>query len=137
MATNLAIDPRLIERALEVSGERTKKAAVTRASRNISRATSKVGWRNFLAAWTGIPTTITSPSGPAIECPCRHKCLVTGIATRCAARSARSARATEVVGRGCCVLHGIGVAGVVAGIFEAQSKQADHQLFFSASASGS
>ena len=31
MATNLAIDPELIERALEVSGERTKKAAVTRA----------------------------------------------------------------------------------------------------------
>ncbi|MBV8536974.1 MAG: type II toxin-antitoxin system VapB family antitoxin [Alphaproteobacteria bacterium] len=31
MATNLAIDPNLIERALAVSGERTKKAAVTRA----------------------------------------------------------------------------------------------------------
>ena len=31
MATNLSIDPDLIERALEVSGERTKKAAVTRA----------------------------------------------------------------------------------------------------------
>lgn len=31
MATNLALDPELIERAVEVSGERTKKAAVTRA----------------------------------------------------------------------------------------------------------
>lgn len=31
MATNLSIDPKLIERALEVSGERTKKAAVTQA----------------------------------------------------------------------------------------------------------
>jgi hypothetical protein len=31
MATNLSIDPDLLERALEVSGERTKKAAVTRA----------------------------------------------------------------------------------------------------------
>ncbi len=31
MATNLAIDPQLIERALEISGERTKKAAVTKA----------------------------------------------------------------------------------------------------------
>jgi hypothetical protein len=31
MATNLAIDPALIERAREVSGEKTKKAAVTRA----------------------------------------------------------------------------------------------------------
>jgi len=31
MATNLSLDPMLIERALELSGERTKKAAVTRA----------------------------------------------------------------------------------------------------------
>jgi Arc/MetJ family transcription regulator len=31
MATNLAIDPELLSRALEVSGERTKKAAVTLA----------------------------------------------------------------------------------------------------------
>ena len=31
MATNLALDPKLIERALRLSGERTKKAAVTRA----------------------------------------------------------------------------------------------------------
>jgi hypothetical protein len=31
MATNLSIDPELLERALEVSGERTKKAAVTLA----------------------------------------------------------------------------------------------------------
>ena len=31
MATNLSIDPELIERALQVSGEKTKKAAVSRA----------------------------------------------------------------------------------------------------------
>lgn len=31
MATNLSIDPALIEQALEVSGEKTKKAAVTKA----------------------------------------------------------------------------------------------------------
>jgi Arc/MetJ family transcription regulator len=31
MATNLSIDPALIEQALRVSGEKTKKAAVTRA----------------------------------------------------------------------------------------------------------
>jgi Arc/MetJ family transcription regulator len=31
MATNLSIDPDLIQRALVISGERTKKAAVTRA----------------------------------------------------------------------------------------------------------
>ncbi len=31
MATNLSLDPDLVERALAVSGERTKKAVVTRA----------------------------------------------------------------------------------------------------------
>lgn len=31
MATNLSIDPELLNLALEVSGERTKKAAVTKA----------------------------------------------------------------------------------------------------------
>ncbi len=29
MATNLSLDPKLIDRVLELSGERTKKAAVT------------------------------------------------------------------------------------------------------------
>ena len=31
MATNLALDPELLERAFTVSGEKTKKAAVTKA----------------------------------------------------------------------------------------------------------
>lgn len=31
MTTNLALDPKLLDRALKVSGERTKKAAVTKA----------------------------------------------------------------------------------------------------------
>jgi hypothetical protein len=31
VATNLALNPDLVERALKVSGEKTKKAAVTRA----------------------------------------------------------------------------------------------------------
>jgi Arc/MetJ family transcription regulator len=31
MATNLSIDPKLIEATLEVSGEKTKRAAVTKA----------------------------------------------------------------------------------------------------------
>jgi hypothetical protein len=31
MATNLSLDPELINLALEISGERTKKAAVTKA----------------------------------------------------------------------------------------------------------
>ena len=31
MATNLSLDPELLEKAFEVSGEKTKKAAVTKA----------------------------------------------------------------------------------------------------------
>lgn len=31
MATNLALDPELLDRAFELSGEKTKKGAVTRA----------------------------------------------------------------------------------------------------------
>jgi Arc/MetJ family transcription regulator len=31
MPTNLALDPKLLERALKISGEKTKKAAVTMA----------------------------------------------------------------------------------------------------------
>ena len=42
MPTNLAIDPELLERALAVSGEKTKKAAVTQALREfIARCEQK------------------------------------------------------------------------------------------------
>ncbi|HRK18032.1 MAG TPA: type II toxin-antitoxin system VapB family antitoxin [Hyphomicrobiaceae bacterium] len=53
MATNLEIDPKLIEQALEVSGERTKKAAVTKAlqefiarrkQRKILELVGKIDW---------------------------------------------------------------------------------------------
>ena len=35
MATNLALDPALLERAFALSGEKTKKAAVTKALRTL------------------------------------------------------------------------------------------------------
>ena len=53
MATNLAIDPELLERALAVSGERTKKAAVTKAlkefiarreQRRVTEVFGKLDW---------------------------------------------------------------------------------------------
>ena len=53
MATNLSIDPELIERALIVSGEKTKKAAVTKAlqeyvarreQRKVSELFGKLEW---------------------------------------------------------------------------------------------
>ena len=42
MATNLAIDPELIERALAISGETTKKAAVTLALREFNARREQV-----------------------------------------------------------------------------------------------
>ena len=53
MATNLAIDPELLDRAVEVSGERTKKAVVTialqefiarREQRRIVELMGKLDW---------------------------------------------------------------------------------------------
>lgn len=53
MATNLSIDPKLIERAQKVSGERTKKAAVTKAlqefvarreQKNVAELFGKLEW---------------------------------------------------------------------------------------------
>lgn len=49
MATNLSLDPKLIEQAVKVGGERTKKAAVTRALQEyIARRQQK-----YLAALMG------------------------------------------------------------------------------------
>ena len=57
MATNLAIDPHLLDRALEVSGETTKKAAVTKAleefiarrqQRRVLELMGKLEWDNSL-----------------------------------------------------------------------------------------
>ena len=43
MATNLAIDPDLLEKALQVSGEKTKKAAVTAALEEYVRYRKQLG----------------------------------------------------------------------------------------------
>jgi hypothetical protein len=58
MATNLALDPELLDRAFRVSGEPTKKAAVTRAlqefiarreQRRIADLFGKLEWEPSLA----------------------------------------------------------------------------------------
>lgn len=43
MATNLDLDPDLLERVLELSGEKTKKAAVTRALQEFVARRSQKG----------------------------------------------------------------------------------------------
>jgi Arc/MetJ family transcription regulator len=53
MTTNLALDPKLLDRALKVSGQKTKKAAVTlaleefiakRAQKNMLELMGKLEW---------------------------------------------------------------------------------------------
>jgi hypothetical protein len=48
MATNLDIDPALVERALSVSGEKTKKAAVTKALQEFIARRSQKRLRDLL-----------------------------------------------------------------------------------------
>ncbi|MGH6738130.1 MAG: type II toxin-antitoxin system VapB family antitoxin [Bradyrhizobium sp.] len=56
MATNLSLDPELLDEALKVSGERTKKAAVTKAlqefiarrrQRRLLDLMGKLEWEEF------------------------------------------------------------------------------------------
>jgi hypothetical protein len=59
VATNLAIDPELLDRALHVSGERTRKAAVTRALQEFIARREQAG----IVCLFG-----TVESGPAYDC---------------------------------------------------------------------
>lgn len=61
MATNLSIDAELIEQALELSGEPTKKAAVTRHCR-VHRAPAAKAWWSCSASSNGMRPTTTRPS---------------------------------------------------------------------------
>ena len=47
MATNLSIDPRLLEKAVQVSGQKTKKAAVTLALREFIARREQVRLRKL------------------------------------------------------------------------------------------
>jgi hypothetical protein len=48
MATNLSLDPELFEKALEVSGEKTKKAAVTKALKEFNIASRTAAYPGAL-----------------------------------------------------------------------------------------
>ena len=48
MATNLSIDPKLIDQALAVSGERTKKAAVTKALQEFIARRQQKRWLELM-----------------------------------------------------------------------------------------
>lgn len=55
MATNLAIDPELLDRALAIGGERTKKATVTTALREYIARREQAGLLELLGTvdWDG------------------------------------------------------------------------------------
>jgi Arc/MetJ family transcription regulator len=75
MATNLSIDPDLIERALEVSGERTKKAAVTKALLEFVARRQQKYW-SLWAGSNGTRGSTTRLSGSAVEPVRRHERMV-------------------------------------------------------------
>jgi hypothetical protein len=55
MATNLSVDPDLIEQARKVSGERTKAAAVTRALQEFIARRSQQAMLSLRASSNGMP----------------------------------------------------------------------------------
>ena len=55
MATNLALDPKLLERAVQVSGKKTKKAAVTLALTEFIARREQVRLRRLLGKLTWNP----------------------------------------------------------------------------------
>jgi hypothetical protein len=71
MATNLALDQELLDRAFRVSGEPTKKAAVTRALQGLSPGENSGGSQSFLESLSGTLRSITRLNGLAsIESSC-------------------------------------------------------------------
>lgn len=50
MATNLALDPALLDRAFAISGERTKRAAVTRALEEFIARREQAGMLDLLGS---------------------------------------------------------------------------------------
>lgn len=76
MATHLALDPALVDRAVAVSGEPSRKTAVTLAiKKSIPGASSAVS-PSCRVNSTGMTVTITRPSAAASERVCRHGRLV-------------------------------------------------------------
>ena len=64
MATNLAIDPELIDRALALSGEQTKRAAVTKALQEFIARREQKGVLELFGTleWDAGSCLIPSPS---------------------------------------------------------------------------
>ncbi len=67
MATNLSVDPELIDRAVQVSGERTKKAAVTKALQEFIARREQKRLLELMGKLEWIRRSTTRRSASAIE----------------------------------------------------------------------
>ena len=63
MATNLALDPELLERAYRVSGAATKKAAVTQALEEFIARHEQRHITELFGTWSGTTPSITRQKG--------------------------------------------------------------------------
>ena len=73
MAANLSLDPDLIERALELSGERTKKAAVTRALEEFIARRKQKRLLDLMGKLEWDSTVSIRPSVPVRDFVCRSR----------------------------------------------------------------
>ena len=82
MATNLSIDPDLLDRALAVSGERTKKAAVTKALQEFIARRHQKRLLELMGKLEWDKGSTTRPSARVVEPLCRHQRVVAGFPAR-------------------------------------------------------
>jgi hypothetical protein len=72
-----------LDQVLELSGEATKKAAVTLVrNTHSSLAVNKKSSLSFLASWIGMQVSITRQSAAVHDFAGRHQRLVAGISAR-------------------------------------------------------
>ena len=91
MATNLSIDPDLIEQARKVSGERTKAAAVTKALQEFIARRRQRAMLDLAGKLEWDAGFDYKKSDRGVELVCRYECLVAHVASGSACRCATSA----------------------------------------------
>lgn len=82
MATNLSIDPELLDKALEVSGEETKRRRQPKRWWSSSLDVSNLESKSYLDSSNGILTTTTKASVLGSGSIGRYQRLVVGAETR-------------------------------------------------------
>ena len=85
MATNLAIDDRLLDEAQKIGGHRTKKATVTRRCEEYIQRRKQPKIVDLFERSNSIRSTTTRSSAAGREGPRRHADLVAGTSTQASA----------------------------------------------------